>query len=75
MSETNDILQSGVPGSARSQQMMSLGAEYRRTTLFHTTVLNWQAPKVFYKKKGAVGPVPKASGWMEQSADFVNIQK
>ena len=34
---------------------------HRRTTLFCTTVLYWQAPRVvFYKKKGAVGPSPKA---------------
>ena len=51
-------------------------AEYRRTTLFRTSVSNWQAPRVicftllsqtgrplglfFYQKKGAVGPALKA---------------
>ena len=57
--ERNGILQSGVLGAAGSQQMMSLGAEYRQTTLFCTAVLNWQAPRVvFYKKEGAVEPAP-----------------
>ena len=31
------------------------------TTVFRTAVFNWQAPRViFYKKKGAVAPAPKA---------------
>ena len=65
--ERNGILQGGVPGAARAQQMMSLGAEYRQTTLFHTAVSNWQAPRViFYKKEGAVGPAPKV--WVRSLA-------
>ena len=57
----NGIFQGGVPGAARLQQMTSLGAEYRRTTLFHTAVMNWLAPRVvFYKKEEAVCPTPKA---------------
>ena len=46
--ETNGILQSGVLGFARSQQMTSFGSGYRRTTLSRTTVSYWQAPWVVF---------------------------
>ena len=61
MRQMYGILQSGVPGVAGSQQMTSLGTEYRRTTLFRTVVSNWQALRVvFYQNKGAVGHASKA---------------
>ena len=47
---------------------MSLGAEYKRTTLFRTTVSYWQAPRViFYKRKG---PRPGSSKAVYKSTAF-----
>ena len=72
VNEANGILQSGLPGAARSQQMMSLGAGYRWTTLLHTTVSNWQAPRVFFIRKRVWSIKPRSSKHVYESTDFRN---